>query len=109
MTVEVWAHSSLLSRRVWSMMAVSAVCAKSPHKCGRALMGRRLALPGPVGCCAFAHDSEHLERPKEVWAVWRALLLLFEERTSGPQENGELWALYPQWRRSKHVPCGDCP
>ena len=40
---------------------------------GRAILGRRLALPGPMGQCASAH-SIHLSRcSREVWAAWRAL------------------------------------
>ena len=39
---------------------------------GRAVLGRRLALLGPVGQCAPAHNVKRLERPREVWAARRA-------------------------------------
>ena len=33
---------------------------------GRALLGRRVALPGPMGCCALAYNIHLLERLEEV-------------------------------------------
>ena len=42
---------------------------------GRALLGRRLAFPRPMGCCALAHIILLLERPEEVLAARRALFL----------------------------------
>ena len=36
---------------------------------GRALLGRRLALPGPMGQCASAHSIHQMECPGEVWAA----------------------------------------
>ena len=45
-------------------MAFSIVGAEMFAKdVGRALLGRRLALPGPMGCCAFAHIIQLLECP----------------------------------------------
>ena len=51
----------------------------------KAILGRCLALVGPVGSRAFTHSFHSLERSREVWAAWQALLFLFEERTDGPQ------------------------
>ena len=42
---------------------------------GKFVLGRRLALFGPVGQCAFAHSFHLLECPREVWAAGRAPLL----------------------------------
>ena len=42
---------------------------------GKAFLGRRLALLGPLGQRALAHSVHLLERSREVWAAWRALLL----------------------------------
>ena len=36
---------------------------------GRATWGRRLALPGPMGCCAHAHIIQRLKCPAEVRAA----------------------------------------
>ena len=40
---------------------------------GRTPLGRRLALPGPVGQLAFAHIIQRLECPKEARAALRAV------------------------------------
>ena len=45
---------------------------------GKALLGRRLTLPGPMGRCAFAHIIQLLECPGEVWATQRAFLLPYQ-------------------------------
>ena len=50
---------------------------------GRALLGRRLALTGPMGQCASAHSIHLLERPGEVWAAWRPLFLPYQEAAGG--------------------------
>ena len=50
---------------------------------GRAILGRRLALLGPVGQCAFAHSVHLLERSREVWDAWRALFLPSQEGAGG--------------------------
>ena len=42
-------------------------------------MGRRLTLPGPMGCCEFARIIQLLERSREVWAARRALVLPHQE------------------------------
>ena len=47
---------------------------------GHTDVGRCLALLGSVGRCAFAHGHLALERPREVWAAWRALLFPSEVR-----------------------------
>ena len=44
-------------------------------RCGKTVVGRRLALLGPVGQRALAHGVHSLERSREVWAAWRALFL----------------------------------
>ena len=36
---------------------------------GRALLGRRLAFPGPIGCCGYAHSVQRLERSGEARAA----------------------------------------
>ena len=54
-------------------MAFSIAGAKLCKICGKALLGRRLALPGPMGCCAFAHIIQRLQCPGEVRAARRAL------------------------------------
>ena len=46
---------------------------------GRVLLGGRLALPRPIGCCALAHNVWRLERPEEVRAARRALVLSHQE------------------------------
>ena len=38
---------------------------------GKGLVGKGC---GSVGCCGIAHDCQHVECSKEVWAVRRALL-----------------------------------
>ena len=50
---------------------------------GKSVLGRRLALLGPVGQRALAHGVHSLERSREVWAAWRALLLPCEEGAAG--------------------------
>ena len=44
-----------------------------------AFWGRRLALLEPVEKCALARSVHLLERSREVWAAWRALLLPYQE------------------------------
>ena len=46
---------------------------------GRTLLGRGLALPGSLGCCGIAHDSQRLEGSRDVRAARRALLLVKKE------------------------------
>ena len=48
---------------------------------GRALLGKRLGLPGPMGRCAFAHVIQLLECPREVWATQRAFSHSFSKRS----------------------------
>ena len=43
---------------------------------GRGLLGRRMAFPESMGCCALAFMIRLLERPEEVRAAWRALFFL---------------------------------
>ena len=50
---------------------------------GKAVLGRRLALLGPVGQCAPAHSVQMLERSRAVWAAWRALFLPCKEGAGG--------------------------
>ena len=42
-------------------------------------MRKKRALFGPVGQCASTHSFHAVERPREVRAAWRALLLPFEK------------------------------
>ena len=65
---------------MWVAMVCSFVGAKILQKMGRALLGRRLALPGPTGQCAFAHSIHLLERPGEVRAAWRALFVPYQRK-----------------------------
>ena len=51
---------------------------------GHTDVGRCLALFGSVGQRVFAHSLHALERSREVWATWRALLFPFEKRADGP-------------------------
>ena len=44
-----------------------------------------LAVFGSVGQRAFAHSFHALERSREVWAAWWALLLLVEGGANGPE------------------------
>ena len=44
-----------------------------------------MAFSGCLGQCALARNRHAMERPSEIRAVRRALLLPFEERASGPQ------------------------
>ena len=44
-----------------------------------------MAFSGCVGQCASTHNVYAVERPSEVWAVRRALLLPFGEGADGPQ------------------------
>ena len=48
-------------------------CEKCAKDVGGAQKGRRLALRGPMGCCALAHIILLLTRPEEVRAAQRAL------------------------------------
>ena len=48
-------------------------CEKFAKDVGGAQKGRRLALRGPMGCCALAHIILLLTRPEEVRAAQRAL------------------------------------
>ena len=57
-------------------------CQDFAKDAGRALLGRRLALPGSMGCCAFAHILQRVDCSREVWAARRALFL--------PQQEGAL-------------------
>ena len=58
-------------------MACSCVGAKifAKKDVGRAPLGRRRALPGPMGQCAPGHSIHLLECP-----AWRALFLHYQER-----------------------------
>ena len=49
----------------------------------KAIVGRCLALLGPVGQRALAHGVHALERSREVWAAWRALFLPHKEGAGG--------------------------
>ena len=60
---------------------------------GRAPLGRRLALPGPVGQCARVHSIHLLECPGEVWTAWRALFLAYQEGAGGGFERSAVQAL----------------
>ena len=44
---------------------------------------------------ASAHNRHAMECPREIRALWRALLLPFEERADGPQGAGSVWAQHP--------------
>ena len=55
---------------------------------GRAVLGRHLALLGPVGQRAHVHSVHLLERSREVWAAWRALFLPYEEGVGGGFDRG---------------------
>ena len=58
-------------------------------------------LDACMGQCAFTDNLNAVACPKETRAVWRALLLPFEERADGPQGAGSVWAQYPAaWRAS---------
>ena len=51
-----------------------------------AVVGRGpLAFSECMGQSASTHSFHAVERPREVWAVWRALLFPFEERAEGLQ------------------------
>ena len=67
-------------------MACSVVGAKICKDVGRALLGRRLALPGSMGLCGFAHNIQLLDCPGEVWATQRAFLLPYQEGARGSHE-----------------------
>ena len=56
---------------------------------------------GCLGQCASTHNLYAVERPKEVRAVRRALLLPFGERADGSQGAGSAGAQHPAaWRAS---------
>ena len=48
-------------------------------------MGRRLALPGPMGHGAFTYSIQLLECSEGIWATWRAFLL-HQQGASGSHE-----------------------
>ena len=48
-----------------------------------AVLGRRLALRGPVGQRAPARGVHPLECSREVWAAWRALFLPYKGVSGG--------------------------
>ena len=54
-----------------------------------------LAGSGCMGQCASTHDLHAMECPREIRAVWRALLFPFEERADGPQGVGSFWPSIP--------------
>ena len=55
-----------------------------------------VAFSGCLGQCAAAHNFlAMVECPREVRAVWRALLLPFEGTADGPQGAGSVWAQHP--------------
>ena len=77
--VGIWFHSLSLPAFVVAMASSIAgvkICAKDV---GRARLGRRLALLGPMGCGALAHIIQLLERPGEVGAAWRGHFLPHQE------------------------------
>ena len=55
---------------------------------GKTVLGRRLALLGPVGQRAPAPDVHPLERSREVWAAWRAPFLPHTEGVGGGFKRG---------------------
>ena len=59
-----------------------------------------VALSGCLGQCASTHNLYAVECPKEIRAVWRALLHPFGERADGPQGAGSAGALHPAARRA---------
>ena len=71
-----------------------------------AILGRRLALPGSTGRCAFAHIIQLLECPGEVWATQRAFLLSHQERAGGSHEGSAVRAL--RLCRNAQGVCADC-
>ena len=51
MNVEVWAHRSLLSEPLASLMVSVAGAKESAESLGRAWLGREVAFSGSLGCC----------------------------------------------------------
>ena len=65
----------LVASRVGCNGLQFAGCQDFAEGVGRARLGRRLALPGPMRQCASAHSTHLLECPK----AWRALFLIKKE------------------------------
>ena len=65
-------------------------------------MGRGpLAFAGCMGQCASTHNLHAMDCPREVRALWRALLFPSEERADGPQGADSAGAQHPAaWRAS---------
>ena len=60
-----------------------------------------MAFSGCLGQCASAHNRHAMERPREIRAARRALLLPFEGRADGPQGAGLVLAQHlAAWRAS---------
>ena len=57
-----------------------------PRVVGQTVVEKGLAFSGRVGQCASTFSFLALERPREVWAVWRALFLLDSEETDNGAE-----------------------
>ena len=72
-------------------------------RCETGPMARRLAFPGPMQCCGFAHNVSRLEPSREVRAAWRALFLPHQEGAlCSHKGSGVLSPLFLR-RRSGHV------
>ena len=64
--------ASLLGLASGSKLPVASRVGCNGCSCaGGALLGRRLALPGPVGQCALARSVHLLDCSWVVWAAWR--------------------------------------
>ena len=66
----IWSHSVSMPAFVVAMSSQHRWRDDVARDVGRAILGRRLALPGPMGCCALAHIIHLVER-----AARRALFL----------------------------------
>ena len=53
-----------------------------PRVVGQTFVGKGLSFSGRVGQCASTHSFHAVERPKEVWAAWRASLFFSDLRRS---------------------------
>ena len=56
-----------------------------PRDVGKALVGKGLALFGPVGQCAFAHSIHAVERSRKHGPHGELFFFPFEERSDGLQ------------------------
>ena len=68
---------------------IVALDKESPKVRGRSVVRPMLSRGS---CGLILHSLYALECPREVRALWRALLLPFEERADGPQGVGSVWA-----------------